>query len=229
MIRVLIVDDHWIVRSGIASMLGSVDDVLVIADVGSGEEAVAVTRKHRPHVILMDVYMPGMGGVEATRKIIEYDPTARIIILTMTANEPLPEVLLEIGVRGFITKDAPPRELIKAIMMVSGGQSYLSPQIAQRMALKPRGSVSDSPFSSLSVREMQIAMMVVRCQKVASISRNLALSPKTVNGYRYRIFDKLNVSSDLELALMAMRYGIYEQFLAPGGAPNKTDSARTFP
>lgn len=215
MIRVLVVDDHELVRSGITRMLADDPDIDVIGQSSSGEDAIEFVRKKRPDIVLMDIRMPGIGGLEATRRILRIDDTIRVIVVTACADDPYPARVMQSGATAYITKGADIREMVRAIRMAHAGQRYISPEIAQKMALKQLGGDKDeegesSLFDRLSEREMQIAMMVVDCQKVQDISDRLCLSPKTVNSYRYRIFEKLEISSDVELALMAVRYGLLD-------------------
>ncbi|MGO1749685.1 MAG: UvrY/SirA/GacA family response regulator transcription factor [Marinobacter sp.] len=215
MIRVLVVDDHELVRSGITRMLADDPDLDVIGQSSSGEDAIEFVRKNRPDIVLMDIRMPGIGGLEATRRILRLDDTIRVIVVTACADDPYPARVMQSGATAYITKGADIREMVRAIRMAHSGQRYISPEIAQKMALKQLGGDRDeegesSLFDRLSEREMQIAMMVVDCQKVQDISDRLCLSPKTVNSYRYRIFEKLEISSDVELALMAVRYGLLD-------------------
>ncbi len=216
MIRVLVVDDHRLVRLGIVSMLTGVRGIEVVGQADSGEEALLVMRKLTPHVILMDVRMPGIGGIEATRRALRQDPDLKIIALSVYDDDPFPSRMLEIGAVGYVTKCADARELISAIRKVRVGQRYLSSDVAQHLALRSYDVEDMSPFAVLSGREMQIATMVVNCRKVQDISDALCLSPKTVNSYRYRIFDKLRISSDVELTLMAMRHGMLDPHLVMG-------------
>ncbi len=216
MIRVLVVDDHRLVRLGIVSMLTGVRGIEVVGQADSGEEALLVMRKLAPHVILMDVRMPGIGGIEATRRALRQDPDLKIIALSVYDDDPFPSRMLEIGAVGYVTKCADARELISAIRKVRVGQRYLSSDVAQHLALRSYDVEDMSPFAVLSGREMQIATMVVNCRKVQDISDALCLSPKTVNSYRYRIFDKLRISSDVELTLMAMRHGMLDPHLVLG-------------
>ncbi len=208
LIRVLVVDDHELVRSGISRLLSDSKGIEVIGQAASGEDAVQWVRNDAPDVILMDIHMPGIGGMEATRKILRSHPDVHVIAVTALDDNPYAARLMQAGASGYITKGADASEMITAIMKVRSGQKYISPEIAQRMALKPFQEDQKSPFDELSEREMQIALMIVGCQKVADISEKLFLSPKTVNSYRYRIFDKLDISSDVELALLAMRHGL---------------------
>ncbi|MDO6442214.1 MULTISPECIES: UvrY/SirA/GacA family response regulator transcription factor [unclassified Marinobacter] len=215
MIRVLVVDDHELVCSGITRMLADNPDFDVIGQSSSGEDAIEFVRKDRPDVVLMDIRMPGIGGLEATRRILRIDDTIRVIVVTACADDPYPARVMQSGASAYVTKGADIREMIRAIRMAHSGQRYISPEIAQKMALKQLGGDKDeegelSMFDRLSEREMQIAMMVVDCQKVQDISDKLCLSPKTVNSYRYRIFEKLEISSDVELALMAVRLGLLD-------------------
>lgn len=215
MISVLVVDDHELVRSGISRMLADNPDIKVVGEAASGEEAIDAVRNERPDIVLMDIRMPGIGGLEATRKILRLDDSIRVIVVTACADDPYPTRVMQAGATAYITKGADIREMVRAIRMAHAGQRYISPEIAQKMALKQLGGDlgedgQESMFDRLSERELQIAMMVVDCQKVQDISDKLCLSPKTVNSYRYRIFEKLEISSDVELALMAVRFGLLD-------------------
>lgn len=209
MIKVLVVDDHDLVRMGITRMLEDEQGILVIGEAASGEEGIALTKSLNPDVILMDVKMPGIGGLEATRKLHRSYPDVKVIAVTICNEEPFPSRLMQAGAAGYISKGAPLSEVVRAIQIVNSGQRYISPDIAQQLALKPY-SRDTSPFDELSERELQIAMMIVNCQKVQEISDKLFLSPKTVNSYRYRLFDKLSINSDVELALLAVRHGMLD-------------------
>lgn len=211
MIEVLVVDDHDLVRAGITRMLTDVNGIKVVGEAASGEEAIQICRDMHPNVVLMDIKMPGIGGLEATRKLYRLDPDIRVIAVTVCSDDPFPSRLLQAGAAGYITKGADLDEMVQAIRVVKAGQRYISPEIAQKLALKPFSNEPDeSPFDLLSEREIQIAMMIVNCYKVQEISDKLCLSPKTVNSYRYRIFDKLQISSDVELTLLAVRHGMID-------------------
>ena len=211
MIKIMVVDDHELVRTGISRMLGDVSGLEVIAEASSGEEAVRLSRELEPDVVLMDVKMPGIGGLEATRKMIRHDEGLKVIAVTVCEEEPFPSRLLKAGAAGYLSKGADLDEMVRAIKVVNAGQRYISPQIAQAMALRPFNSTDTSPMDLLSERELQIMMMIVNCYKVQEISDKLCLSPKTVNTYRYRIFDKLGISSDVEMTLLAMRWGMVDE------------------
>jgi len=209
-IKILLVDDHELVRTGISRILNDVKDFNVIASVGSGEEAVEQCRKNPPDVILMDVSMPGIGGLEATRKILRFCDSARIICLSMHKESPIPTKIMQAGAHGFLTKDADPSEMINAIYKVSAGQRYISADVAQELAIGSTSLNRDNPFESLSDRELEITMMLTRGTRVPEIASNLNISAKTVNTYRYRMFDKLKVSSDVELTHLALRHKLIQ-------------------
>jgi len=211
LIRVLVVDDHDLVRTGISRMLADISGLQVIGQADSGEDAIRKARELKPDVVLMDVKMPGIGGLEATRKLLRSYPDLKVIAVTICEEDPFPTRLLQAGAAGYLTKGAALEEMVQAIRMVFGGQRYISPQIAQQLALKSfQPQLSESPFDLLSEREIQIALMIANCQKVQSISDKLCLSPKTVSTYRYRIFEKLSITSDVELALLAVRHGMVD-------------------
>ncbi|TNF90836.1 MAG: two-component system response regulator UvrY [Gammaproteobacteria bacterium] len=208
MIRLLIADDHKLFRIGLQKMLRETQDIKVVGEARSGEEAVTLARELAPSIVLMDICMPGIGGLEATRRITQRESGIRVVMLTGFEESPYPLQALKAGASGYLTKRVGADELVKAVKRVFLGKRYLSGEIAQQLAVTNFEEESQDPFGQLSSREMQIMLMVVNCQKVKEISSNLHLSPKTVNSYRYRIFEKLNVGSDVELALMAVRYGV---------------------
>lgn len=208
MIRVLITDDHKLFRIGLQKMLRDNREIKVVGEARSGEEAVTLARDMTPNVVLMDICMPGIGGLEATRRIIQRQSDIKVIAVTACEDSPYPMQALKAGATGYLTKKVNAEELFRAVKRVFLGKRYLSAEIAQQLAVHSFAEETEDPFCQLSSREMQIMLMVVNCQKVKEISSNLHLSPKTVNSYRYRIFEKLNVGSDVELALMAVRYGV---------------------
>ncbi len=210
-IKVLVVDDHDLVRTGITRMLADIEGLQVVGQAESGEDALLLARELKPDVVLMDVKMPGIGGLEATRKLMRSQPDVRVLAVTVCEEDPFPTRLMQAGASGYLTKGAALEEMVQAIRQVFAGQRYISPQIAQSLALKAfEPEKGNSPFDSLSEREIQIALMIANCHKVQSISDKLCLSPKTVNTYRYRIYEKLSITSDVELALLAVRHGMVD-------------------
>jgi len=214
LIKVLLVDDHELVRIGIKKILEDVNEIRVIGTAGTGEEAIKLARELNPDLILMDVQMPGIGGLEATRKILRHNPDVRILALTVCDDEPYPSRFLQAGAAGYITKGCDPAEMIRAVRCVHSGQRYISSTIAQQLALRRYTNDENSPLDILSERELQIMLMIISGQKVNEISEKLCLSPKTVNSYRYRIFKKLEIHSDVELTLLAIRLGVIGEHYA---------------
>lgn len=202
------VDDHELVRTGIRKILDEVKGLKVIGEAQTGEDAVQFCRKSDPDVVLMDMNMPGIGGLEATKKILRTSPDTKIIVLTVYTEDPIPTKVMQIGASGYLTKDAGPDEMVNAIRAVNSGQRYITPDVAQKMALNQFKTVEENPFSTLSERELQIMFMITRGEKVPFISEQLNLSTKTINSYRYRMFEKLNVSNDVELTHLAIRHGM---------------------
>lgn len=210
MINVMLVDDLDLVRTGIRKILDDCAGIKVVAEATSGEQAVKLARQVKPHVVLMDVKMPGIGGFEATRKLIRMDPDVKVLIVTICDNDLYPARLLQVGASGYLTKGASMDEMVQAIKTVHAGQRYISPEIANRLAFKHVTDTDDSPFETLSERELQVMLMITKGMKVQEIADKLCLSPKTVNSYRYRIFEKLSVKNDVELTLLAIRHGLVE-------------------
>jgi two-component system invasion response regulator UvrY len=218
MIGVLLVDDHKLIRTGIKLILDQTADIRVLGEASSGEEAVERARALKPQVILMDVSMPGIGGLEATRKLTMSLPEIRVIVLSAQTAEPFPMKLLEAGASGYLTKDAAEEEIVTAIRRVHAGERYIAADIARQLALQAvNRSGGGSPFDQLSAREMQVMIMATGGHSVQEISDKLHLSPKTVSTYRSRLFEKLGVSNDVELTRLAMRYGVIEE--KTGGGP----------
>lgn len=209
-IKVLVVDDHDLVRMGIARMLDDDAQIKVISEADNGDAAVQLARQHRPDVVLLDVNMPNVGGVEATRRIKQIDPNIKVLAVSSLSAQPYPSMLLKAGVNGYITKGTPLDEMIRAIKKVHGGGKYFSHDVAEQLADTVLGEQAESPFDALSEREKQVAMMVVNCQSAQEIADQLFVSVKTVNTYRYRIFEKLGVNSDVKLTHLAIRHGLIE-------------------
>jgi two-component system invasion response regulator UvrY len=215
MIRVVHADDHRLFRLGLAELLRAMHGIQIVGTAETGEDAISQVRSLRPNTVLMDVLMPGMGGLEATARILKSEPSTAVIALTECTEVPFPAQMLKAGALGYLTKDVEVQELEQAIKRVFMGRRYVCNHVAQELACYAFDASVESPFEILSNREMQIMLMVVNCHKVRKISGDLHLSPKTVNSYRYRIFDKLNVSSDVELVLLAVKHGVILTSLKP--------------
>lgn len=211
MIKVILVDDHDIVRTGLKLVAEKMSGVKIIGECSDGLEALSLVEKLKPDVVLMDVNMPKVNGLEATRRITQLDPYVRIIILTIHAENPYPKKLLDAGAMGYLTKGCAADELEDAIKKVSKGQRYVGADIAQQMALAMLpGGYKESPFDVLTSRELDVAMLLVRGKKAKEIAGVLELTDKTVATYKYRVLEKMSLRNEVELTHMAIRHGILD-------------------
>jgi len=208
-IRVALVDDHALVRTGIRKILESVPDFDVVGEAHSGEEGVALCRDKTPDVVLMDKHMPGIGGVEATRRVLAQQST-RVICLTVDTIGTLPRRMLEMGAMGYLTKSCGPQEMIDAVRRVHRGERYIGERVARQMAEEALDGRDGSPFDLLSMRELQVCIMLASGQSPTQISTLLSLSPKTVSTYRSRIFAKTECANIVELVRKAIEHGLLE-------------------
>ena len=208
MLKLLLVDDHDLVRNGIRRILDDVEGFDVVGEAQTGEEAVKMCRKSPPDIVLMDMSMPGIGGLEATKQVLRICPDVKVIALSVHKENPFPAKVMQMGAFGYLTKEAAPQEMIRAIQKVAVGQKYIAPEIAQQIALAQLDSKEDDPLAQLSERELQIMLMLTKGVKVPEIASQLNISTKTVNTYRYRMFEKLNVESDVELTHLALRHNL---------------------
>lgn len=211
MIRVLIVDDHALVRMGIRRLLDDQPDMDVVAEAENGEMALSMVKLHQPDVVLLDMKMPGIDGWEVTRRLKKTNPHVKIIAVTALSTEPLPSRVLQLGAMGYLTKESGPEEMAAAIRKVVQGEKYLSAAVAQKMAISSLQAPQESPFDLLSEREMQVMLMITNGMLVQDIADRLFLSTKTINGYRYRIFEKLAIKNDVELTYLAMKHRVIER------------------
>lgn len=209
MINVLLVDDHELVRTGIRRLLSDAPGICVCGEVDCGEDALDAVRRQPPDVVLMDVSMPGIGGLEATRRLTHTYPDVKVIVLTVHADDPFPNQLLKAGASGYLTKGCSVDEMVHAIQMVYTGKHYINPAVAQSLALSLLPGV-ESPFARLSQRELQVMMLLIQGNKTSDVSRTLCLSPKTVSTYRTRLYEKLGVRNEAELTRLAVRHGMID-------------------
>jgi two-component system invasion response regulator UvrY len=210
LIKVLIVDDHALVRMGIRRLLEDLLDVKVVADAESGEQALALIKSHAPDVVLLDMKMPGIDGLEVIRRLRKSNRHVKVIAVTAMCSEGLPTRVLQSGAMGYLTKESGAEEMAAAIRKVAKGERYLSAVIAQKVAMNSLQEAPGSPFSVLSEREMQVMLMITTGMNVPEISERLFLSPKTVNTHRYRTFEKLGITNNVELTYLALKHGIIE-------------------
>lgn len=209
MTRIMLVDDHDLVRNGIKRLLADTPDMEVVGEAPNGEAALAAARATTPEVILMDVTMPGIGGLEATRKLLRIDPHVKIIGVSVHADGPLPARMLEAGAAGYLTKGCDVNEMIRAIRKVVRGERYVGADVAQQMVLNNLDGDSTA-IDSLSPRELEVMLLVSQGHKLKQISDKLCLSPKTISTYRARVLKKLTASTDVELTHMALQMGLIE-------------------
>ncbi|MFT6103175.1 MAG: DNA-binding NarL/FixJ family response regulator [Candidatus Endobugula sp.] len=197
---------------GLSRILDDVEGFSVVGTGDSGEKALQLVRELTPDVVMMDVKMPGMGGVEATKRIKLANSHIQLVAVTSCDDDLYPSKLMRAGASAYLTKRATPDEMIEAVNKVMAGQTYMSSEIAQQLALKSSLGTggSDSPFTALSDRELQVAMMTIRGQKPNEIAGILNVSAKTVNSFRYRIFEKFNLNSDVELVLFAVKHKVFD-------------------
>lgn len=210
-IRVLVVDDHTLLRDGISALLRLAPDMEVVGEAGDGKEALAKVRELRPEVVLMDLEMPVMDGLEASRKICARHPDVAVLVLSQYQDAEHVLEAVEAGVKGFVNKSAASAELATAIRSVHSGDSYLSPAAARLLIGEVRRSESrhsGDPYDLLTVREKEILKLIAQGKSTRQIAELLVISPKTVEGHRTRLMAKLGVHDRVELVKFALRKGI---------------------
>jgi two-component system, NarL family, invasion response regulator UvrY len=208
-INVMLVDDHAVVRMGFKMLLETGSDIKVVAEAENGESAIKSYMEHKPSVVVMDITMPGMGGLEAIERILAKDSNAKILVLSAHEDSVHPKRVLNAGAMGYLTKRSAAEELIKAIRTVASGKKYLEASVAQQMAIQQL-SGDQSPVDVLSEREFEVFMSLAKGKTTNEIAESLFLSPRTVGTHLYNIKQKLNANNSAEIALIAMRSGLLE-------------------
>jgi len=208
-INVMLVDDHAVVRMGFKMLLESAPDIKVVAEAESGEQAVKMYMEHHPDVVVMDITMPGIGGLEAIERIMAKDSSARVLVLSAHEDSVHPKRVLKAGAMGYLTKRSAAEELIKAIRSVAGRKMYLEASIAQQMAIQQLSGEAN-PVDVLSAREFEVFMALAKGKTTNEIANTLCLSPRTVGTHLYNIKQKLNANNSAEIALIAMRSGLID-------------------
>jgi two-component system, NarL family, invasion response regulator UvrY len=208
MIRVMLVDDHALVRMGFRMLLADAQ-VEVVAEFDGGEQACSEYARIKPDVVVMDLSMAGMGGLEALRRLLAQDPKARILVLSAHEDTAHPQRALRAGALGYLTKRSAPEALITAVTAVAAGETYVDAQTARGLAMaQVRGD--KSPADMLSEREFSVFIQLARGQSVAQIADSLNLSPSTVGTHLYHVKQKLGASNQSELTLVALHWGLIE-------------------
>lgn len=208
-INVMLVDDHAVVRMGFKMLLESDAEIKVTAEAESGELAIQRYVEHKPDVVVMDITMPGIGGLEAIERILAKDGTAKILVLSAHEDSVHPKRVLNAGAMGYLTKRSAAEELIKAIRTVATGKKYLEASVAQQMAIQQL-SGDQNPVDVLSPREFEVFMALAKGKTTNEIAETLFLSPRTVGTHLYNIKQKLNANNSAEIALIAMRSGLLD-------------------
>lgn len=209
LINVMLVDDHAVVRMGFKMLLESDPDIKVIAEAESGEQAIQRFVEFKPHVVVMDITMPGIGGLEAIERILAKDSSAKILVLSAHEDSVHPKRVLNAGAMGYLTKRSAAEEMIKAIRVVATGKKYLEASVAQQMAIQQL-SGDQNPVDVLSPREFEVFMALAKGKTTNEIAETLFLSPRTVGTHLYNIKQKLNANNSAEIALIAMRSGLLD-------------------
>jgi DNA-binding NarL/FixJ family response regulator len=208
-IRVYLIDDHALVRTGMKMILAGEMDIEVVGDCDTGEDALREIRTLKPDVVLCDLHLPGMSGLEITERITRGPLETRVIIVSVLEDGPLPKRLLEAGAAGYIGKAGDATELLRAVREVARGKRYLGVNVAQNMALSNVGG-AESPFDQLSPRELEVAMLLIQGLRQEDIAKRLSLSAKTVNTHKTRLFQKVGIHDNIALARLAAQYGLLD-------------------
>jgi two-component system, NarL family, invasion response regulator UvrY len=206
-IRVFLIDDHALVRTGMKMILSSEIDMVVVGEAASGEEALPLVRRLAPDVVLCDLHLPGISGLEVTERIAHGGDGPRVVIVSVLEDGPLPKRLMEAGASGYLGKGGDAVELVRAVREVARGKRYLGNNIAQNLALL-NVSGDASPFDMLSPRELEVAMLLTQGLRQEDIAKRLNLSAKTVNTHKTRLFEKTGVQDNIALARLAAQYGL---------------------
>ena len=208
MIRVLIADDHSIFRIGLKRTLESAPDMVVAAEAATGEETLVKARQSNPNVVLLDVSMPGRGGVETAQELKRVNPRVRVLMLTMHPEDQYAVLCLKLGADGYITKDVPPEVLLEAVRKVASGRKYVSSNLAERLATDLSGTGDRPAHELLSSREFEVMRKIAAGRTAGEIAAELHLSVKTVSTYRSRVLQKMNLKTNADIMHYAFRAGL---------------------
>jgi DNA-binding NarL/FixJ family response regulator len=210
-IRVLIADDHGVVREGLRAVLGPEPDMEVVGEAATGKEAIERATELRPDVILMDIQMPQINGIDATRRILDANPRVGVVVLTMFEDDDSVFSAMRAGARGYVLKGAPPSQILNVVRAVAGGEAYFGPEIARRLMdffSAPKPASPEEAFPELSPREREILDLIAQGHSNTKIAGRLFLSPKTVGNHISHIFTKLQVADRAHAIVRAREAGL---------------------
>ena len=212
MIRVLLADDHAIVRAGLRELLADTGDIAVTGEAGNGQEVLANVRQHDYDVLVLDMSMPGRSGIELIRQVKEEKPKLRILVLSMHGEAQYAVRAIRGGASGYLTKDSAIEQLVAAIRRIAAGGAYVSPETAERLALDfNRPPEEAAPHTLLSDREFQVFQLIVAGKSVSAIAEALSLSVKTVSTHKTRIMEKMNLDNQAALVRYAVRHKLVDE------------------
>jgi DNA-binding NarL/FixJ family response regulator len=201
------VDDHALVRTGMRMILSSEVDMEVVGEAETGEDALPQIRKLKPDVVLCDLHLPGISGLEVTERVVKGDHGTRVIVVSVLEDGPIPKRVIEAGAAGYVGKGGNSAELLRAIRDVARGKRYLASNVAQNLALSGIAG-NGTPFDILSPRELEVVMLLLQGLRQEDIAKRLSLSAKTVNTHKSRLFEKLEIQDNISLARLARQYGL---------------------
>ena len=207
MIRVFLLDDHALVRTGYRLILVQERDFEVVGEAGSGEEGLPMIRRLKPNVVICDLHLPGISGLDITERIVRAGMGVHVLIVSVQEKGPMPRRLIEAGASGYLGKGCDAQELVRALREVARGRRYLASHVAQRMALAKLCG-EGSPFDLLSPRELEVARLLCQGMRMEEIGRRLSLSGKTVATHKYRLYEKLGIKDTVALARLAGQHGV---------------------
>jgi DNA-binding NarL/FixJ family response regulator len=209
-LRVILADDHRLVRAGLRSLLGELPEVEVVAEAGDGREVLALVPQHRPHIVLMDITMPGMNGLEAATQLKKHHPEVKVIVLSMHASEEYVLQALRAGASGYLLKDAATLELALALRSVARGETYLSPPISRQVVESYLQRVGEEarPLALLTARQREVLQLIAEGASTKEIARRLELSVKTVETHRAQLMERLGIRDLAGLVRFAIRHGL---------------------
>ena len=209
MIRVVLIEDHGLVRTGYRMILQEAVDMEVVGEAEDGEAGLQLIRQQKPDVVVCDLHLPGLSGLDVTERVIKAQYGCNVVIVSMQTDGPMPRRLLDAGAKGYISKACPGEELLNAIRDVSRGKRYLGADIARNLAMAAVNGDS-SPFDQLMPREVAVARLLVRGSRGKDIAEQLSLSAKTVSTHKTRLYEKLEINDLASLTRLASRYGLLE-------------------